>query len=344
MKVHFTRIIKFLSVAILVVYLKQKLQLDDSTATLIFHSSSIALLFCSFLGAIIADRFWGKLKTVFWLLIIYAVGSSIIAVGSVASWNLPTKDLTIFGLLLFALGSGGIKPCLAALGGEQFQLPEQAKQIQNYFTFLIFFTSFATIFAELATSLLTKMNYLSIDQCLTAALGFPAALMFLSVFIFAFGCSKYKSKIPSNHLTKVVDGNHRILIHLLILFIPLPLFWTLTELQSIRWTKQGYEMNGDLGFYKVEADKIKLTNSLLSLVFIPLVDVAIYPMLKLIGIRRPLQKMTLGGFLACIAFLCSMSLQLEIESSRKNSVIILWQLPQYAMMNMALVITKIIFL
>lgn len=103
-------------------------------------------------------------------------------------------------------------------------------------------------------------------------------------------------------------------------------------------------MNGDLGFYKVEADKIKLTNSLLSLVFIPLVDVAIYPMLKLIGIRRPLQKMTLGGFLACIAFLCSMSLQLEIERSRKNSVIILWQLPQYAMMNMALVITKIIFL
>lgn len=35
------------------------------------------------------------------------------------------RALTITGLFLIALGSGGIKPCVAAFGAEQFKMPEQ---------------------------------------------------------------------------------------------------------------------------------------------------------------------------------------------------------------------------
>jgi solute carrier family 15 oligopeptide transporter 1 len=31
---------------------------------------------------------------------------------------------------LIALGTGGIKPCVSAFGGDQFKLPEQEKQLK----------------------------------------------------------------------------------------------------------------------------------------------------------------------------------------------------------------------
>jgi len=31
---------------------------------------------------------------------------------------------------LIALGTGGIKPCVAAFGGDQFKLPEQERELK----------------------------------------------------------------------------------------------------------------------------------------------------------------------------------------------------------------------
>lgn len=42
------------------------------------------------------------------------------------------------GLLLIALGTGGIKPCVAAFGGDQFQLPEQERPLQVTFSESLF--------------------------------------------------------------------------------------------------------------------------------------------------------------------------------------------------------------
>lgn len=36
-----------------------------------------------------------------------------ITVGAIPIFNLPAKTFTIIGLLLFGLGSGGIKPCVS---------------------------------------------------------------------------------------------------------------------------------------------------------------------------------------------------------------------------------------
>ena len=36
----------------------------------------------------------------------------------------------MIGLALIALGTGGIKPCVAAFGGDQFKLPNQERQLQ----------------------------------------------------------------------------------------------------------------------------------------------------------------------------------------------------------------------
>ena len=74
-------------------------------------------------------------------------------------------------------------------------------------------------------------------------------------------------------------------------------------------------MDGDLGFYVIKPDQMQVINPLLILVFIPLYDVLFYPLLAKIGLRRPLQKLTLGGILAGVAFLVSGFVELELENT-----------------------------
>lgn len=137
------------------------------------------------------------------------------------------------------------------------------------------------------------------------------------------------------HHDRNLVQNSKVFVNLLLLFVPFPLFWALSEQQGSRWVTQGLKMNGDIGVYNLEADQMQLADPLLNMILIPLFDVAIYPLLKVVGISRPLQKMTIGGILAGLSFLCSMSLQLNIEQSPLGSVNILWQLPQYTVLGMA---------
>lgn len=99
------------------------------------------------------------------------------------------------------------------------------------------------------------------------------------------------------------------------LYIPLPLFWALFDQQGSRWTFQATRMDGDIGFYNVKPDQMQIFNPFLILIFIPLYEVVFYPLLSLIGVRRPLQKLTLGGILAGVAFLLSAAVELKLEET-----------------------------
>lgn len=48
------------------------------------------------------------------------------------------REFSLIGLLLIAIGTGGIKPCVAAFGGDQFKLPEQERQLQTFFSVFYF--------------------------------------------------------------------------------------------------------------------------------------------------------------------------------------------------------------
>lgn len=72
-------------------------------------------------------------------------------------------------------------------------------------------------------------------------------------------------------------------------------------------------MDNDIGFMKIKPDQMQVINPFLILVFIPLYEVLFYPILSKIGIRRPLQKLTLGGTYAGIAFLLSAGVELALE-------------------------------
>src|SRR5436305_13579046 len=73
------------------------------------------------LGAILADGFFGKYRTILSLSIVYCLGNLTLACMA-TSWGITIGQRTMLGIVLFliCLGAGGIKPCVSANVGDQF--------------------------------------------------------------------------------------------------------------------------------------------------------------------------------------------------------------------------------
>lgn len=108
---------------------------------------------------------------------------------------------------------------------------------------------------------------------------------------------------------------------ILFLYIPIPIFWTLFDQQSSRWTLQAIRLNGNLGFYTIKPDQIQIINPLLIVSFIPIFDYLIYPIGNKIGLNKPLRRMVVGGILAGLAFLACAFLEMRIENEQPDPMI-----------------------
>src|SRR5438094_6805511 len=86
-----------------------------------YHTFVSALYFLPIFGAILADAIFGKFRVVFWLSIVYCGGHLTLALmGSPVAHAIEPRYLLAVGLLLIALGAGGIKPCVSTNVGDQF--------------------------------------------------------------------------------------------------------------------------------------------------------------------------------------------------------------------------------
>lgn len=114
--------------------------------------------------------------------------------------------MTILGLCLIALGSGGIKPCVAAFGGDQFKLPEQAKQLATFFSLFYFAINSGSLISTSITPILRQdVSCYEQDDCYSLAFGVPGVLMVVSIFIFIFGKFLYKINPPSGNMFVLVS-------------------------------------------------------------------------------------------------------------------------------------------
>lgn len=97
---------------------------------------------------------------------------------------------------------------------------------------------------------------------------------------------------------KRLVGETRLILRVLVLYLPIALFWALFFQQGSRWVFQAIRMNGDLGFYTFKPDQLAFINPLLVLILVPVFEYFVYPLLSKVGITTALEKVTLGGVLA----------------------------------------------
>lgn len=121
----------------------------------------------------------------------------------------------------------------------------------------------------------------------------------------------------------------KIVLNILIMFIPLPIYWSGILLQNSRWVFQASKMNGDIGWFVIKPDQMLFFNSALSMLLFPLCEYVLYPLLAKIGIKTLLHRMTFGGIVSAIALGLSAIVETQIE---KNFLNILWLVPQYLVM------------
>ena len=75
--------------AILSIYLYQKLHFTKDRATTIYHAFSMLCYFCPIFGAMIADQFLGKFKTIVTISIIYVLGHLLKTLAAVPTLGVP---------------------------------------------------------------------------------------------------------------------------------------------------------------------------------------------------------------------------------------------------------------
>ncbi|MBI2517205.1 MAG: MFS transporter [Opitutae bacterium] len=150
----------------------------------VFHTFVIGVYFFPLLGGWLADRFFGKYHTIFWLSLVYCAGQLCLAL------FVDSRPGFYTGLCLIALGSGGIKPCVSSFVGDQFDQTNKhrAKVVFDAFYWIINFGSF---FASLLMPIFLKQLGPAI------AFGIPGALMFVSTVILWAGRKKYVMVPPT---------------------------------------------------------------------------------------------------------------------------------------------------
>ncbi|KAG5683399.1 hypothetical protein PVAND_012684 [Polypedilum vanderplanki] len=124
----------------------------------------------------------------------------------------------------------------------------------------------------------------------------------------------------------------KIALKVVLMSLPVPIFWACLMQQRSRWIFQATKLDGNLEFYTLEPDQMMTINSFIGVILIPFLDKFIYPLLEKVGIKTTLQRLVFGGVLIAVAFILSTILETQIE---KNYISILWQLPQYILIAIA---------
>ncbi|XP_008300099.1 solute carrier family 15 member 2 [Stegastes partitus] len=327
--------------ALLTLYFVNYLHWDKDLSTAIYHAFGGLCYFTPILGALIADSWLGKFKTIIYLSIVYVIGHVVKSVGAIPT--VGSRDvhiaLSMLGLILIAFGTGGIKPCVAAFGGDQFD-EEHVKERQKFFSIFYMSINAGSFLSTIITPILRSDVQCFGGDCYALAFGVPAALMVVALIVFIAGSGMYKRNPPQGNIllevcncigfaiknrvyrskyepkrkhwldwaeekySKRLIQEIKMVLRVLVLYIPLPMFWALFDQQGSRWTLQATRMNLAFGeAFTIKPDQMQMLNAMLILVFVPIFDLIIYPLVAFCRIKiTPLRKMAAGMIFAALAF------------------------------------------
>lgn len=329
---------------ILVIFMTQYLHLMDGVAgqpmsgtqaVEHYHQFASWVYFTPLIGALIADIFFGKYKTILFLSVFYCIGHAALAcMGSVgnSTWWLYT------GLILICIGSGGIKPCVSAHVGDQFGKKNHhlITKVYNWFYFSINFGSF---FSTLLTPWLLEWYGPH------WAFGIPGVLMAIATLMFWMGRKSF-IHIPPAGMGFFKEAFSReglvALGKLIPLFTFVAVFWALYDQTGSSWVLQAARMDLNfMGINWLEA-QVQAVNPILILTFIPLFTFIIYPALNRVFPLTPLRKIGIGLLLMSFSFGLVTLIQSWIDVGQRPSIG--WQMLAFVLITASEVMVSIVAL
>ena len=309
--------------------------LTETEATSYVSWFNTAVYLTPLLGAIIADAFFGKYRTIVTLSIVYCLGHLCLALmgvgGVVQFWLLG-------GLGLISLGAGGIKPCVSAHVGDQFGEKNQ-HLITKIFNIFYFSINFGAVISNLLIPWVLKWHGPHL------AFGVPGVLMALATLFFWMGREKF-AHIPakgSSFLKELFSKEGLSVIGKLIpLVLFVGMFWCLFDQTASRLVFQAERMDRNIFGLDILPSQIQAANPFLILVLIPAFTFFIYPQTEKIIKLTPLRKIGSGLFLMAISFVVVSLSQEAIDHGETPHVG--WQILAYFILTTGEVMVSIVAL
>uniref|UniRef100_A0A1I7SFJ5 Peptide transporter family 1 n=1 Tax=Bursaphelenchus xylophilus TaxID=6326 RepID=A0A1I7SFJ5_BURXY len=131
-------------------------------------------------------------------------------------------------------------------------------------------------------------------------------------------CKKWKRRAGSTEscFRAAFVADVRSFLRILVMFLPLPMFFALYDQQGSKWTIQALHMDLRIfGETIILPDQMLSLNAVLILIFIPLFQVIIFPAVEKVAKVTPLRKMVCGGLLTVVAFCIAAVVQIKINDS-----------------------------
>ncbi len=308
---------------------------SETKATVVVSWFNFAVYLTPLLGALIADTFFGKYRTIMTLSIVYCLGHLCLALmgigGFVQLWLLS-------GLGLISLGAGGIKPCVSAHVGDQFGTGNQ-HLITKIFNIFYFSINFGAVISNLLIPWVLKWYGPHL------AFGIPGILMALATIFFWMGRTKF-AHIPAKgapFLSELFSKEGLSVIGKLIpLVIFVGVFWSLFDQTANRLVFQAERMDREIFGLEILPSQIQAANPFLILVLIPLFTFVLYPLVGKIVNLTPLKKIGSGLALMALAFAVVSLAQEAID--RGETPHVGWQLLAYLILTSAEVMVSIVAL
>lgn len=342
---------------ILFIYFTQFIKMNENTATAVYHAYSSLCYFTPILGAIIADGFIGLYSTIVSLSVVYLIGEIIVTLTSITPLGAPNVYGPIIGLVLIAFGTGGIKPCVSAFGGNQFK-PTQSRYLENFFSIFYLSINIGSTLATILTPIFRSDVKCFGDDCYPLAFGVPALFMLIAIVLFLLGTPFYvrskvrkgkniiletlevifcgiKNKInmrkyikkdhwldyaEESNFSKQIISDVKAVVKVFIVFLPLPIFWTLYDQQGSRWTEQAQQLSGRIGrSFTIKPDQFQAVNPILIVALVPVFDAFVYPFFSKFNIlKKQLQRIFVGLLFASASFGIAAVLEKQMQSASES--------------------------
>lgn len=312
-----------------------------------------------FLGAIAADWFFGKYRVILWISLLYCVGHLLL--------SLFDTDLDVFrvGLVLIAVGAGGIKSCVSANLGDQFDGENKHLLSKVYSWFYFSINSGSAL-----STLLIPLIYSAYGA--KWAFGIPGVLMAVSTLIFYLGRRTYV-RIPATgirrdnfvfisfyalcHFNRKVKGQSMLDVakgkyqaekvedikaayRVIGVFCFIPIFWAMWDQNLSEWVLQAGKLDRHIFGYELMPQQIQTVNPFFLLLLIPVFNYVLYPFIERIGIKTTsLRRIGAGLVLIICSFIVIALVQASVDSGAHPSV--WWQVVAYFILAASEVLVSI---
>jgi POT family proton-dependent oligopeptide transporter len=316
-----------------------------------------------FVGGLVADWFTGKYKLILYISIVYCIGHLLLAIFD------TNLDGFTLGIIVVAIGAGGIKSCVSANVGDQFDVTNQDLLSKVYGWFY-----FAINSGSMLSTILIPWIYSNFGA--KWAFGVPGILMTLATIIFFLGRKKYVRVPPQgvnrdnfvfitfyalthlskkqkgesfldvakeNHNPEKVEGVKAVYRVIAVFFFALA-FWAVWDQCLSEWVLYADKMdrNINLGFtnFTILAGQVVTVNPVFLLLFIPFFNYVVYPWFDKVGLKTtPLRRLGVGLVLTALSFVIIALIHTSIDHGGKPTI--WWEVLAYMILAAAEVLVSI---